>query len=251
MSANRKHIAKYTQQYRELYPSADTLVLESSVADLTYRGDKIQHRRLRPALDVVLSHITSAAQSGSQHRIVLHVFSNGGTQCAARLISGLPEQHRSDAFGTLIFDSCPGEATYELSARAMALSLPKHPVAKILGVPLIHLMLCVYVFIFFVTDSKDVVARSKRKLNDPTFISSKTARLYIFSSQDQLVLEKDVRSHAADARSKGFVEVLELPFPDSGHCAHALVHKERYWETVDRISRGSKSMQKTSMGPGE
>lgn len=247
MSANRKHITKYTRQYHELYPNADILVLESSVADLTYRTDHVQHRRLRPALDVVLSHATSATQSGSRSHVLLHVFSNGGTQCAARLISGLPEEHRRTAFKTLVFDSCPGEATYALSARAMALSLPKHPLARLLGIPLIHLLLCMCLLIFIVTNSEDVVTRSKRRLNDPDFVDSKTARLYIFSSKDQLVLVKDVRSHAADAKRNGFAEVWELPFTDSGHCAHAMVHKELYWAAVHEVSHGLTSANKTSV----
>ena len=40
MSAYCKHIVKYIEQYRQKYPGAEILVIESSIADVFYRTNK-------------------------------------------------------------------------------------------------------------------------------------------------------------------------------------------------------------------
>lgn len=241
MSANRKHIAKYTQQYRRQHPGAEILVLESSVGDVfeTALSDIVatcaarKHKQLAPAREILLSHLT--APDHAQPRIVLHVFSNGGASCATTLISSLPAEHRLNAFNAVIFDSCPGEATYQRSVHAFSLSLPKHLLAQIIGIPLVHLMICMFGLIFFLFNAEHFMARIRRQLNDPALFDVKVPRLYVFSHADELVLSRDVANHAADAREKGFLKVSELPFERSAHCAHAMAHGEQYWGAVDRL----------------
>lgn len=43
---------------------------------------------------------------------------------------------------------------------------------------------------------------------------------------------QDVKSHADDAKIKGYRETSEVLFEASAHCAHAMAHKEQYWEAV-------------------
>lgn len=107
MSAHRKHISKYTQQYRQQYPKAEILVIESEVADLTYRTNSSQQARLQPARDVLLSHRSQGAEGHGQRKAVLHIFSNGGSQSAIQLVTSLPKSVRLQAFSAIIFDSCP------------------------------------------------------------------------------------------------------------------------------------------------
>lgn len=243
MSANRKHIAKYTQQHRRQYPDSELLVIESSVADIIYRTNHTQQRRLRPALDIVLSHITKPKQSGRQ-QVLLHLFSNGGASSALQLAAGL-ENYRRTAFSAIVFDSCPGAATYQQAVRAISLSLPKSPMAKYLGVPLIHLMLCLFYLSFLIPGTENMVSRSRRQLNDPRYFSSLVPRVYVYSEADQLVLYQDVKSHVDDAKRNGYEDVKELLFEASGHCAHAMVHKDEYWKAIDNIVQAA---DQTSQG---
>lgn len=238
MSANRKHIAKYTQQHRKQYPDAEVLVIESSVADIIYRPNHTQQERLRPARDILFSHISSQTQD-DQRKVLLHVFSNGGAQCALQLVTGLPDDLRLAAFTAVVFDSCPGEATYQQSVRAMILSLPKTAWAKYFGIPLIHIMLCLFYLSFLVPGSENVVSQSRKQLNDPGLFSPLVPRLYIYSKADQLVLYEDVKTHVDDAKQKGYLAVSELLFEASGHCAHAMTHKDEYWKTIDGIVKGT------------
>jgi hypothetical protein len=241
MSANRKHITKYTQQYRHQYPDADILVVESGVPDMVYRTTRSQQRRLQPARDVLLSHISNAPQGLDHPQAVLHAFSNGGAQCAIQLVTGLPPEPRRDAFGAVIFDSCPGTVTYERTVQAMTLSMPKSPVAKIIGPPIIHLMLCLIFLALFVTQAEDVITHIRRQLNDHALFSNDIPRLYVYSKADQLVPWQDVKTHADDAKLKGYSKTRELMFEASKHCAHAMPHKDQYWDAIGALLRNEGS----------
>jgi pimeloyl-ACP methyl ester carboxylesterase len=232
MSAHRKHIAKYTQQYRQQYPAADILVVESGVADMVYRTKQSQQQRLRLAHEVLLSHVSDPAQGRGQRKPVLHVFSNGGAQCAIQLVTGLPPDIRRHAFSAIIFDSCPGTATYQRTVQAVTLSMPKSPVMRYLGPPVLHIVLCLLYLALFVTRTEDGITRIRRQLNDRELFSPDVPRLYIYSKADQLIPYHDVASHAEDAKGKGYLATSELLFDTSVHCAHAMAHKEKYWKTV-------------------
>lgn len=229
MSAHRKHLAKYTQQYRQQYPVADILVVESGVAEMVYRANSSQQKRLQPARDVLLSH---TSQGQGQRQAVLHVFSNGGSQCAIQLVTSLPEPIRLQAFSAITFDSCPGTATYRRTVQALTLSMPKSPLTKYLGPPILHAVLCLIFLALFVTRAEDAITRIRKQLNDHKLFSPDVPRLYIYSKADQLVPYQDVKSHADDARSKGYEATSEVLFEESAHCAHAMAHKEQYWEAV-------------------
>jgi hypothetical protein len=244
MSANRKHIAKYTQQYRQQYPAAEVLVVESGVADMVYRSKQSQQHRLRPASDILVSHLSSTAH---QRGAVLHMFSNGGAQCAVQLAAMLPPDTRRHAFSSIILDSCPGTATYWRTVHAMSLSMPRSSVAKVLGPPILHLVLCVIFLALFATGAEDVITRIRKQLNDEDLFGHDIPRLYLYSKADQLVPWQDVKSHADDARRKGYVKTSELMFEASAHCAHAMSHKDQYREAIGALleTRDSSSVDRS------
>lgn len=232
MSAHRKHISKYTQQYRQQYPDADILVIESEVADLTYRTNSSQQARLQPARDVLLSHTSQHAEGHGRRQAVLHIFSNGGSQCAIQLVTSLPENVRGQAFSAIIFDSCPGTATYSRTVQALTLSMPKSPLTKYLGTPILRFVVFLLYLVLFVTRAEDAITKIRKQLNDHKLFSPDVPRLYIYSKVDQLVPYQDVKNHAEVARFKGYRATSEVLFEGSAHCAHAVVHKEQYWEAV-------------------
>ena len=232
MSAARKHIAKYTQQYRQQYPDAEILVIESGVAEMIYRSNSSQQLWLQPARDVLLSHTSQHAQGHGQRQAILHIFSNGGSQCAIQLATSLPESIRLQAFSAIILDSCPGTATYQRTVQALTLSMPKSPLTKYLGLPILHFVLCLLYLALFVTRAEDTITRIRNQLNDHRLFSPDVPRLYIYSKADKLVPYQDVKSHADDAKIKGYRATSEVLFEDSAHCAHAMVHREEYWQAV-------------------
>lgn len=235
MSAHRKHITKYTEQYRRLHPDADILVLESTVGDLVYRSTHTQQQQLLPAREILLSHISDSTKHTEQRQIILHAFSNGGAQSAVQLVAGLPPAARLRAFSAIVLDSCPGTATYRRTVHAMSLSMPKSLLWKVLGPPILHFVLCLIFFSLFITGAEDVITRIRRQLNDQTLFDPEVPRLYIYSRADQLVPYQDVKDHVQDAKQNGYSNTHELVFEASGHCAHAMTHKDRYWEAVESL----------------
>ena len=238
MSANRKHIAKYTQQYRLQYPDADILVVESGVAEMVYRTNKSQQYRVRPACDVIQAYISDDAPGRGKRQVVLHVFSNGGAQTAIQLATGL---RRPNAFSAIIFDSCPGTATYQRTVEAMTLSMPRTPVTKVLGPPMLHIVLCLLYLVLFITRTEDAITRIRKQLNDHSLFSPDVPRLYLYSKADRLVPYQDVKGHVNDAKTNGYLATTELLFETSAHCAHAMAHKERYWEAVAELLKAQSS----------
>lgn len=226
VGAQSKHIAKYVAEYLGRYPAATLLVLESNLADMTYRGDGAQQARLGSARHVLQAHLQPGLTGGG---IVVHAFSNGGAQCAAQVVAALPPAHRATAFRAFVFDSCPGEASYTRSANAILLPLAKSPILKLLAFPFIHLLLCLIFIADHVFGFENVVARARRRLNSSAYIGHAVPRLYIYSSADQMVPAPDVEAHAEQARRASYSDVSNLRFEESGHCAHASRYAEEYW----------------------
>lgn len=76
------------------------------------------------------------------------------------------------------------------------------------------------------------IARIRRDLNDTSLFSPGGRREYIFSEEDDLVPVDAVVHHAREARKKGWPRTGLNLFVGSGHCAHAMVDRERYWGIV-------------------
>lgn len=230
VGAQPKHIAKYVDEYLGRYSAPALLVLESNLADMTYRGDGAQQARLGPARHVLQAHLQPGLTGGGG--IIVHAFSNGGAQCAAQVVAAVPAAHRATAFRALILDSCPGEASYTRSANAILLPLAKSPMLKLLAFPFTHVVLCLIFIADRVFGFENVVARARRRLNSSDYIAHAVPRLYIYSSADQMVSAPDIEAHAEQARRAGYSDIIELRFEASGHCAHASRYALHYWASI-------------------
>jgi pimeloyl-ACP methyl ester carboxylesterase len=230
VGARPKHIAKYAAEYLGHYPSAALLVLESNLADMTYRSDGAQQARLGPA-----RHVLQAQPGLTGSGVVVHAFSNGGAQCATQVVAALPSTLRATALRAFILDSCPSEASYTRSANAILLPLADSPMLKLFAFPFTHLLLCLIFIADRVFGFENVVARARRRLNSSAYIPHAVPRLYIYSSADRMVPAADVEAHAEQARRAGCFDVANLRFEVSGHCAHASRYAEQYWCGIARF----------------
>ncbi|KAF2195934.1 hypothetical protein K469DRAFT_699556 [Zopfia rhizophila CBS 207.26] len=228
VGARPKHIQKYDERYRQLYPSADIIIIASSIADMSYRSDRAQRDTLKPAREVILSH-------GGREAVLLHAFSNGGAQCASQLAASLPFSDRQKAFKVIILDSCPGVGSYQRSANAMKLSLPRGGVQQAIGVVLIHITLIVLFFCDRLLGVENAVSATRKRLLKNDVFPLDVPRLYIYSKTDDMVPDVDVHMHAEDARRNGYLDIRETVFDESAHCAHAVKHDSEYWKAVGDV----------------
>jgi len=222
-----KHIAKYIEAHRQRYPQAQILVLESTVGDMMYTPYSVQRNRMIPVVDL-LKGIAAANQE-----ILLHIFSNGGSNSAVQLAEAWRARQSSPFPATsMVLDSCPGSPSLKLAADAVVSSTPKssHWWA------IIFAWTVVVPFVAFpvLLGGMNVVASLRERLNDTQLFSTKTRRVYLCSSTDLMVPQEDVVSHCESARSIGFgVELVD--FDGSAHVSHVMKDPSRYWSAIDDV----------------
>ncbi|KAL8685405.1 MAG: hypothetical protein Q9224_005831, partial [Gallowayella concinna] len=237
MSARPNHILKYVQSYRHRYPASRIIIVRSTPADLIYRRASTQQQRLAPAISAVLS---SCTDNFHKPQILLHIFSNGGSQQARNLFFA----HRAVTTSPFpphvtIFDSCPGRATFKRTVLALSSALPLFPPARLLFLILIYLVVSVYWIIFVPLRLPDPIKRLRQTLNSRTIMQAEMRRCYIYSKADSMVGWRDVEDHAHAAIDHGFVVQCEK-YEASEHCAHVRADGgTRYWTIVHALWQGS------------
>lgn len=286
LGAARKHIVKYISLYQAIAPSARILLIESNVPILISSYVK-QRRDIKPAVAAVLDTLTSRSptlfpsgtlsktatdrqhavntgSSGSNSdstnpRILLHVFSNGGTNTATQLLIVLNAHLKAPLrLAGLLCDSCPAKGTYWRSYDAMVLSLPKDLASRMLGALVCHCIL-ILLYTWIACGNENPASLNRRTMLDEGTVSACWGEegegnkgggtvCYLYSKEDRMCLWEDVTAHASEARRLGW-DVREILFEGSGHCAHLQRDEGRYGDAVwsvwdDGSERGRRGMSK-------
>jgi hypothetical protein len=275
LGAARKHIVKYTTAYQNLAPEARILLIESDVQIITSSYKK-QREVIKPAVSVVLDTLAECGYYGlpsekaltvepsnkleskpstsssmtvteTSPKILLHMFSNGGTNSATQFLIVLHELlHQPLPLVGLLFDSCPAKGTYWKSHNAMTFSLrPKSTASRILAAVIVHcILITLYSWIACGNDNPATLMR--RTLLDEGMLTGassggdegKGRACYIFSEADEQADWTDIKDHAEEARRKRWT-VQEVVFEGSAHCAHFSKDAEKYAEAMKSMWLGS------------
>lgn len=246
LGAAKKHVNKYTDLHQQMAPDARILLIESTVPILVSSYPR-QREAIQPAAHVVRA-VLDECDGTSHPRILLHTFSNGGTNSATQLLIVLREEVLTAPLPLLglICDSGPAKGTYWKSYNSMVLSLPKDAASRLIGPLAVHVILCLlYTFIACgrygkpedlirdtLLDEATVYRRSGSGAADD--LEQRIRACYVFSKADRMVEWTDVIEHADAARSKGWL-VRELMFEDSSHCNHLSKHEREYFEAMQDI----------------
>lgn len=286
LGAAPKHIAKYTAVYQRIAPGARILLLESAVPILVSSYAR-QRAAIIPAVSAVLATLAecsypsgmsdnnntadgqaihdgdrsasriSSEKNNQTPKILLHMFSNGGTNTATQFLFELNERLRSPLpLSGMLYDSCPAKGTYWKDHRAMVYSLPKDIISRTLGNIIVHIiLLMLHTEIACGLENPSTLLR--RTLLDEKKLSGRAAgdepcsgneegetaangggagkrSCYLYSKSDEMVDWTDIRDHAAEARSKGW-EVEEIVFDGSPHCGHFQKDQEKYVKAMERM----------------
>ena len=239
MLAHPTHITKYIQGYQTLYPSASILMIRSGPLDFVYRGRKGNEKRSKSALAVVRS-ICSSNPQETRPKILLHIFSNGGSLQAATLIRSY-RNIVGEAFPlhSTVLDSCPGRATFHVALRVQLLPLSGKPLyIRIPSTVLLYVTFGLWWLIMFGLRMENPFETLWQGLNNREQVKEKK-RVYIYSDVDVMVPCHDIEEHATEAREAGFDVGLEK-FLGSGHVAHVRTgNGERYWGIIDHLWKAS------------
>jgi len=222
-----KHIAKYIDAHRQRYPEAQILVIESTVGDMMYTPYSVQRNRLSPVVDIVKE------MASANHEILLHVFSNGGSNSAVQLAEAWRSSQSLPFPATsMVLDSCPGSPSLKLAADAVVSSSPKNSHWWVI----IFAWTVVVPFVAFpsLLGGPNVVSLLRERLNEARLFSTSTRRVYICSSTDLMVPQDDVVSHCKSARLAGYDAKL-IEFNGSAHVSHVMKDPIRYWSAVEDV----------------
>lgn len=180
---------------------------------------------------------TAPAAGTPPPKLVLHSFSNGGTNTATQLLIVL--QTRLDSplpLAGLVLDSCPAKGTYWKSYQAMVRSLPRSDAGtRLLGAVAVHLLLTL-LYAWIGCGNENPAGLMRRTLLDGRTVAARRL-CYLYSVADSMVEWADVRDHALEAREGGWCVDEEL-FDASAHCAHLSMYEDRYVRAVEGVWTG-------------
>jgi hypothetical protein len=231
MSASPRHIVKYTNAYKTLFPHTPIIVITTSAPDMVYRPYSTQQASLTPVLRLLLRYAQDAPTSG----VLLHTFSNGGAHKACQLARTYKSQTGSALkIGALVLDSSPGVATFARTTAAMMVGLPSSPVARTVLSVLVYALLGMLWLTYLLLPGDNVVQRMRKDLNNPNLFGRGNERLYIYSTEDRMVGWEDVESHSREAEERDW-HVRREKWAKPSHVGHMAVDGERYWGAVKSL----------------
>ncbi|KAJ8112800.1 hypothetical protein OPT61_g4920 [Boeremia exigua] len=246
--AHGRHISKYTKEYATMFPSSHIMVITTSSADLVFRSSKRKQHRLQPAVNYIanLQHIPCCNTSG----ILMHVFSEGGSNKACELASAYQQKTGTRLPITALYlDSTPGHPRYLRLCSALAKSFPPIPVVKQLAVVIAATILGIIWVLYcgLIGYDNNVVTRSRKQLLDPKLFDLQTPRCYLYSKKDSLIAWQDIYEHAGESIEHSG-SVTEVIFEDSDHVDHARKEPNRYWDAIITVWHQNQTQDNSEKG---
>ena len=228
MGARKAHIAKYTAEHQILYPSSRILLITYSPMSM-WTNDHA--RLLRPAAEI-LSEEAKRAEGSDEVRMLIHSFSNGGAANARHLFNTMRDMDGgtlSIPRHILVLDSGPGYFHWSTTYNAMAAVTPRwtHP--------LIHIWILIGYVFWYIPDRPHYCPMNVAALRKDDLLGQEAARLYLYGTEDEMVLREDVEDDAEWISKKGGVVVRKEKFEGSKHVSHARTDFERYWGAVSNL----------------
>lgn len=235
--SNPKHVAKYTDGYRKLYPLTRLVVVFGPILRAITQTLPQRARTMAPVVDAVFGGSEDPAAHAKERVMVVCMSNTGGINFASTLHVyrsrfGVPMPYR-----LLVCDSCPGNTEFFRNiapwSRAMALGTANFfPWPFVFTQALAVLFLAGVHGLGWVTGNQSAAEFSVNAVNDPDISVKLAGKLYLYSSGDDIISYKDIEEHAADARSRGY-DVACVTFDDTPHVGHMKVYPEKYWGAID------------------
>jgi hypothetical protein len=228
--AEDKHIELYWKKYQDKFPSTPGILIHTTIVDLCIRNSKTKQARLRPAVDWIAERLLKL---GTAQQILMHVFSEGGSNKACELAEAYLGEHSRLPVSALILDSTPGKPRFRCLCNAASRSLSPIPCFKIASLPLCYVMVGIIWLVYCGIKGfeKNIISMTRERLLDPKVWDLEAPRCYIYSTKDDLIDHRDIETHAT-ASEKCHIPVTRQKFKTSGHVMHAKSNNVAYWSVV-------------------
>ncbi|KAJ5657022.1 hypothetical protein N7507_008972 [Penicillium longicatenatum] len=232
-----KHVAKYSDGFHELYPSARIVVILSRTFQASNQPLDARVEAMLPVIDTVFPKPTGDGLE--EERVLLHAMSNTGGIFLAAAFVAYQQRHGADKklpHQLLVCDSTPGGLNFASQvgrwSRALAVSSAKY-----------------FPWPFFITQGlwygflwgnwawerlrglEPSGVWATRVCMDQDICAIDPTRLYLYSKEDEIIFWKDLEESVANVKAAGFPIELEM-FEGSPHVGHMRMHPEQYWNRI-------------------
>jgi hypothetical protein len=235
-----KHIMKYVDTYRDMFPLAHIIVVTGDYYSAMFDKVSTLAEKVSPAIKYIFDPTLSAARpnSASNERLLLHAMSNVGM---SRYVASLWAYQKLVGISTaklpydlLIFDSTPGTGAADPLRWSIALAhswKDRSPLPMAVMQPIYYVFVTARYLLALAQGRGDMNHRLRNLPNDTERATTAAPRLYMYGIKDQLIEWREVERHMAESAKLGFKCETEV-FQDSNHVSHMRVEPQKYWGAV-------------------
>ncbi|KAL4936695.1 hypothetical protein BDV06DRAFT_233219 [Aspergillus oleicola] len=233
--AHPKHVTKYLDGFRTLYPASNQVAVLSPILRTITRSMEQRSESMKPVLDAVYG--SDDPQKHDNGVLVLAMSNTGGIAYAATLHAYFKKYNRAMPHRLLALDSTPGSTDLSLAnmkrlSLAMALGVSTFfPWPFVVTQVLSGLFLYLIAFIEMALGRKSAGLESVLAIDNRDLCSMDARRLYLYGKEDRIIAFSDIEKHVAKARKEGWKADCAV-FEGSGHVEHMRRDAVRYWEAL-------------------
>ncbi|KKA30161.1 hypothetical protein TD95_001169 [Thielaviopsis punctulata] len=233
-----RHVAKYTDGFRALYPHAKIIAVLSPIFKALTQSMADRSAHMGKIIDLAYPPNAVYTADAPEDAVLVQAMSNTG---AINLTATHYAYHqrfgRAMPYRLLNHDSMPGsvQLTWENMprwSRAMALGTagffpwPFFVTQTIWGA-----FLALNEFGHWVFGAETASVSAARMGVDENYTYKGMTKLYIYSKEDEIIYWEDVEEAMALSKQHGYKTVSKI-FEGSGHVGHMRLAPEEYWSTI-------------------
>lgn len=231
-----KHVAKYAEGFAQLYPAARQILVLGPISKVFFASLARRVTDMTPVVEALKDYVSPQATKKS--KIMVHAMSNtGGSNYASMLQAYRDKYNKPFPHQLVVFDSTPGSPEWSWKrmgqwSRAMSMGIagffpwPEFVTRFFMG----FATMVVYIA-GFLSGEEPAGKFSVRVMDDTSYISIETKKLYLYSKEDDLISYEDIEQYQAHAKTRGY-ETKAVTFQGSPHVGHMRHHPEKYWGAI-------------------
>ncbi|OLN87306.1 Transmembrane protein 53-B [Colletotrichum chlorophyti] len=231
-----KHVTKYAEGFRVLYPHAKQIAVLSPIAKILRQDLQARVDSMDPVIEA--AYPSPEATGPDESAVLVHVMSNTGGMSFASTVYGYQQKfNRPMPYRLCTLDSTPGGTSLYAGnvgrwSLAMALGTANWFPWPFAFTQFLMVLFLVANDVFErLTGRESVPKFSTRIMRNPTYVPKFAHKLYLYSKEDPIILWSDIEVDMAAAREIGQAADAVI-FQGSGHVGHMRQFPEKYWNAI-------------------
>ncbi|CAG1989568.1 unnamed protein product [Fusarium graminearum] len=228
-----RHVGKYADGYRTLFPHSKQIIILSPISDAMFTGLETRMR----AMQVVIDNLNGLLDEKTAPILVHSMSNTGAISYATTLKAFADKQGRTLPHQLLVLDSTPGNPFWSWErlgkwSHAMAIGTAKFfPWPFVVTKGIWGFVLTLDVIFKKLIGSEPSGAFALRTVDDITYETLDSKRLYLYSKEDEIISHMDIEGYIAESQQRGYETRQEL-FDGTNHVGHMREHPEKYWKAI-------------------